>query len=40
MSCRNVKVLLAERTRIVVGAALPGLELQGHATEPLAIESG
>ena len=35
----EVKSLLAERTRQLVGAARPGLELRGRATEPPSTES-
>ena len=39
MPYREVKALLAERTRTAVGTAPPGLELRGHATEPPSTES-
>ena len=39
MSYREVKALLAERTRTAVGTAPPGLELRGPATEPPSTES-
>ena len=39
MPYRDVRVLLAERTRTAVGTAPPGLELRGHATEPPLTES-
>ncbi|MDE0670317.1 MAG: hypothetical protein OXH72_01040, partial [Caldilineaceae bacterium] len=39
MPYREVKALLAERTRQSVGTAPPGLELRGHATEPPSTES-
>ncbi|MDE0673221.1 MAG: zinc ribbon domain-containing protein, partial [Caldilineaceae bacterium] len=39
MPYREVKALLAERTRTTVGTAPPGLELRGHATEPPSTES-
>lgn len=34
ISCQGVKALLAERSQPSVGAAPPGLELQGLATSP------
>ncbi|MXZ25710.1 MAG: hypothetical protein F4Y80_12795 [Caldilineaceae bacterium SB0665_bin_21] len=39
MPYRDVRALLAERTRTAVGIAPPGLELRGHATEPPSTES-
>ncbi len=39
MPYREVKALLAERTRTAVGTAPPGLELRGRATEPPSTES-
>ena len=39
MPYREVKALLAERTRQSVGTAPPGLELRGRATEPPSTES-
>ena len=39
MSYRDVRALLAERTRTAVGTARPGLELRGRATEPPSTES-
>ena len=39
MPYREVKALLAERTRTAVGTAPPGLELRGCATEPPSTES-
>ena len=38
MPYREVKALLAERTRLSVGTAPPGLELRGLATEPPSTE--
>ncbi|MYC64578.1 MAG: transposase, partial [Caldilineaceae bacterium SB0661_bin_34] len=39
MPYRDVRALLAERTRTAVGTAPPGLELRGRATEPPSTES-
>ena len=39
MPYRDVRALLAERTRTAVGAAPPGLELRGLATRPPSTES-
>ena len=39
MPHREVKALLAERTRLSVGTAPPGLELRGPATTPPSTES-
>ncbi len=39
MPYREVKALLAERTRLSVGTAPPGLELRGRATRPPSTES-
>ena len=39
MPYREVRALLAERTRTAVGTAPPGLELRGRATEPPSTES-
>ena len=39
MSCRDVRALVAERTRQSAGTARPGLELRGLATMPPSTES-
>ncbi|MCE2468836.1 MAG: hypothetical protein J4G06_12600, partial [Caldilineaceae bacterium] len=39
MPYRDVRALLAERTRLSVGTARPGLELRGRATMPPSTES-